>query len=234
MNNSSSNDKMNDSNDSKKEVSNSHGRQTDYLHRILEWYEEQLITIGDPTEGVWNDCHSPLPKGQCDTTYKLLRQHHLIHDLYQSHELDEQHVFLSEVKNLLYHSSYFVENWFELCDIHEYFVKKLNTDRGNRSFELGKSGYLRKEVRDLATERRKESPKMRKWLDDCGTSGHMDKMRTFESCSKGGKNGGRNGGLKTSSQRWKCLVTGHVSTPGGLTSYQKSRGIDTSLRVKLS
>jgi hypothetical protein len=41
-------------------------------------------------------------------------------------------------------------------------------------------------------------------------------------------------GEKTSSQRWKCLVTGHISTPGGLTPYQKARGIDTSKRVRIS
>jgi hypothetical protein len=33
--------------------------------------------------------------------------------------------------------------------------------------------------------------------------------------------------------RVKCLLTGYVSTPAGLTKYQTSRGIDTSLRVTL-
>ena len=57
---------------------------------------------------------------------------------------------------------------------------------------------------------------------------------TFESCSKGGKIGGKKGGLTTSSQRWKCLVTGHVSTPGALTNYQRKRGIDVTLRERVS
>jgi hypothetical protein len=34
-------------------------------------------------------------------------------------------------------------------------------------------------------------------------------------------------------QRVKCLVTGYVTNPGALSAYQKARGIDTSLRVKL-
>jgi len=41
----------------------------------------------------------------------------------------------------------------------------------------------------------------------------------------------------TQSQRWKCLVTGHISTPGGLSNYQKGLGIDykdKSLRIKVS
>jgi hypothetical protein len=38
---------------------------------------------------------------------------------------------------------------------------------------------------------------------------------------------------KINSQRWKCTETGHISTPGGLTYYQRKRGIDTSKRVRL-
>jgi len=37
----------------------------------------------------------------------------------------------------------------------------------------------------------------------------------------------------TNSQKWKCLVTGMVSTAGPLSRFQRARGIDTSLRVKL-
>jgi hypothetical protein len=84
--------------------------------------------------------------------------------------------------------------------------------------------------------------------------------KTFESLSKGGKIGGAIGGKKTyemgigihglskealtarskkacantNSQRWRCRVTGHISTPAGLTVHQKHRGIDTSLRDRIS
>lgn len=44
---------------------------------------------------------------------------------------------------------------------------------------------------------------------------------------------GRSGGTKTQTQRWKCLVTGHISNPASLARYQKARGIDTSMRVRL-
>lgn len=39
---------------------------------------------------------------------------------------------------------------------------------------------------------------------------------------------------KNALQRWKCLETGYVSNPGGLSMYQKKRGIDTSKRVRVS
>jgi general stress protein YciG len=41
-------------------------------------------------------------------------------------------------------------------------------------------------------------------------------------------------GKKTTSQIWKCMITGHISNPGGLSNFQKKRGIDTSKRVRVS
>ncbi len=82
-------------------------------------------------------------------------------------------------------------------------------------------------------------------------SGRIKTMATPESRSKGGKIGGRKnvesgqlesirtpesrskGAKTTNSQKWKCLVTGHVSSPGSLSNYQKARGIDTSLRERV-
>lgn len=45
---------------------------------------------------------------------------------------------------------------------------------------------------------------------------------------------GRNGSKVTNSQKWQCTETGHISNSGGLSRYQKAKGIDTSKRVKLS
>ena len=38
---------------------------------------------------------------------------------------------------------------------------------------------------------------------------------------------------KTNAQKWMCLETGRISNAGGLASYQRARGIDTSKRVKI-
>jgi hypothetical protein len=51
--------------------------------------------------------------------------------------------------------------------------------------------------------------------------------------SKAGKIGGIKGAKSQHKQRWKCLVTGFISTPCGLSSYQKARGIDKSMRIRL-
>jgi hypothetical protein len=58
---------------------------------------------------------------------------------------------------------------------------------------------------------------------------HAPGVVTFETCQAGG----RIGGSTTSSQKWRCLVTGHITNAGALTSYQRHRGIDTSLRERV-
>mgnify|MGYP006268209671 CR=1 FL=1 len=57
---------------------------------------------------------------------------------------------------------------------------------------------------------------------------------TEEQKSENGKKGGKIGGRIVCSQRWRCLVTGYIAAAGPLASYQKARGIDKSLRERLS
>ena len=45
---------------------------------------------------------------------------------------------------------------------------------------------------------------------------------------------GKKGGQKTSSQKWMCEETGYISTPAGLSNYQRTRGIDTSKRKRIA
>jgi hypothetical protein len=41
------------------------------------------------------------------------------------------------------------------------------------------------------------------------------------------------GSKKQHAQRWQCTDTGHISTPCGLSSWQRARGIDTRNRVRV-
>jgi hypothetical protein len=88
-----------------------------------------------------------------------------------------------------------------------------------------------------------------------GIFGMTDEERKYY-CSEGGKIGGivlkemglgifgmtdddkkkycSEGGKVANSQKWKCNITGYVSTSAGLSHYQKARGIDKSLRERLS
>jgi len=53
---------------------------------------------------------------------------------------------------------------------------------------------------------------------------------TKEQLSENGKKGGKN----AAKVRYRCIVTGFITVPGALTSYQKARGIDPSMRERIS
>jgi hypothetical protein len=44
---------------------------------------------------------------------------------------------------------------------------------------------------------------------------------------------GKIGGLKASSQVWKCTITGYETNAGALSIFQRNRGIDTKNRIKI-
>jgi hypothetical protein len=54
--------------------------------------------------------------------------------------------------------------------------------------------------------------------------------RSIEKMSEDGKKGGK----ISTSQIWECTVTGYRTNAGALANYQKSRGIDKSLRLRIS
>jgi hypothetical protein len=64
-----------------------------------------------------------------------------------------------------------------------------------------------------------------------GVHGRSKEQMT-EDGKKGGKVGGPKGAEAQHKQKWQCIITGYVSTPCGLTGYQKAQGIDTSNRVR--
>lgn len=122
---------------------------------------------------------------------------------------------------------------------------------GKRSFELGVGVHARS--KEKMTE---DGIKGGTLLYKLGLGIHA---MTKEEKSKAGKIGGRIAGKKTyelglglhglseeekskarkkaaktqHSQRWQCTITGYISTPCGLSSYQKARGIDVSNRKKI-
>jgi hypothetical protein len=66
-----------------------------------------------------------------------------------------------------------------------------------------------------------------------GLESHRRKVGAFAMSKEEQSKRSKKAGRTTSSQRWMCLVTGHISNAGGLTCFQKVRGIDTSLRERL-
>ena len=76
--------------------------------------------------------------------------------------------------------------------------------------------------------------------ENCKKGGNKNKEnktgffgRSPEKHSEDSKKAGKIGGKASTSQKWQCTVTGYVSNSGGLTCYQKAKGIDTAKRIKV-
>jgi hypothetical protein len=92
--------------------------------------------------------------------------------------------------------------------------------------ELGRSAHAVKTLGKLHDEKNEE-----------GKSVHAVKTGK-EMCRKLHEEKNEEGksvhAMKTNSQKWICLETGFISTPGPLTTYQRAKGIDPKRRVQLS
>jgi hypothetical protein len=101
-------------------------------------------------------------------------------------------------------------------------IYKLTTEERT---SYGLSYFQRKiGIHSLTKEQRIENGRKTKELD-IGVH-----ARTKEQMSEDGRKGSK----VTNSQRWMCTETGYISNSGGLSRYQKARGIDTSKRVRIS
>lgn len=110
---------------------------------------------------------------------------------------------------------------------------KNGTIGGHKTYKLGLG------VHGLTKEQRSENgSKGGKKSHEAKVGVHsLTKDQLSENGKRGGKIGGKIGGPKggktTSSQLWKCTITGHKTTPGALSRYQKARGIDTPNRIRI-
>ena len=101
-------------------------------------------------------------------------------------------------------------------------AKRLNGIIHAAKDERGKSLHGVKHGNRLHTQR-----------DELGRSLHVMKIHA-EKTPDGKSLYGVRLAEKINSQQWQCLVTGKITNPGALTRWQRARGIDTSLRVRLS
>ena len=66
-------------------------------------------------------------------------------------------------------------------------------------------------------------------LSNQGKNTKEDKIGIFAQTKEQLKENGK----KTTAQKWMCLETGFITSPGALGRYQKARGIDTCKRIRL-
>jgi hypothetical protein len=108
-------------------------------------------------------------------------------------------------------------------------TKEQRIENGKKYNHLGgyKSKKLKVGIHGLSKEERVEnSKKMQKICKENKTgiwkfTEEERKQRFYENCGNVNK------------IKWMCLETGHISTPGPLTNYQRARNIDTSKRKRV-
>jgi hypothetical protein len=98
---------------------------------------------------------------------------------------------------------------------------KNGTNVGRKSKELGLGIF------SLSDEEKKENCRLG------GVAVKEMKKGIFDLTPEEMSKNSRKGCVKTNAQRWMCLETGFITTPGNLSQYQKARGIDKSLRERL-
>ena len=113
----------------------------------------------------------------------------------------------------------------------KFYVSKEQAKKGNQTRkELGLGLYALTE--EQVKQRCKKSLETRKKLG-LGIFGFTPEQR-HENAKNAGKYGGNLGGKVAGNQKWMCEETGFISNAGGLSKYQKAKGIDTSKRVRIS
>jgi hypothetical protein len=141
----------------------------------------------------------------------MQHDHHQVQGLLQSREYGQCCFYNGDVHRFLTEGP-FVPGWFELWDIYDEY----KGENGRKTAELGIGIHA-------PGKQSKGGKKGGTKTAELGVGIHAPGMQ-----SKGSKT--------TNSQKWQSTDPNHppfITNPGNLTKWQKARGIDTSMRVKL-
>jgi hypothetical protein len=223
-----------------------------FVRDCLAYYEEQGLT--PEPGGEWQEAHYPDPRDVGDKTIWMLHNDHQQQGLYQSEEYQRPCFYNYDTLRFLTRGP-FVPGWFDLWDLYDKW-KGYNQSTIPRETLVanGKANSAAMNDHENTQAGRVAGGKAagkanianipREMLAANGKA-NSAAMNDHENTRKQQKANGKSNMANmpkevlvsnseaTNSQRWQCLVTGFVSSPGGLSSYQKARGIETSSRVRL-
>jgi hypothetical protein len=178
-----------------------------YVKGVLEFYESEGISIGDPEIGCWCEAHYPEPKGTGDSKILLLWEHHQVQGILQSEEFGRCCFFPGDVVKFLNTSS-FIEGWFDLWDLYDKWSSQLGKMASEKSHELkneeGKSlssinSHRKKDEFGRSVTAVSNMEKMHAEKDEFGRSvqGVKNAERLHSKKNKDGKSENALKGLKT-------------------------------------
>ena len=121
--------------------------QREFVEGCLLYYRENYYEQGNPEDGVWQECHYPVPKCLGGTeTILLLEQHHAIQGVLQSEEFQHPCIFSWEKK--------FLEGEF-LSLYHKWMKIRAKNNLNSRSKEERREAK-KKADETLGPQRRRE------------------------------------------------------------------------------
>jgi hypothetical protein len=116
--------------------------------------------------------------------------------------------------------------------------KEQRIENGKKSGKIGgqKTYDLKIGVHSLSQEQMRENGKKSGKIGGKKSGQQHKENRTgiFGMTEEQKKQRDSNGGKISTSQIWECTITGYRTNAGALANYQKARGIDKSLRVRIS
>ena len=201
-----------------------------------------------PADQQWEEAHFPLPK--ClggEETVMLWSADHTVQGLLQSVEHDYRcfHGYRTEHDRYLL-TEYYPEYLELFAQLTSQFGRRQGKKGGKKSAELGVGihapGMLGVGGKKGGKIGGKKTAELKVGAHAPGMASKAGKKAAAINKANGTalydpkiqSAGGKKGSATLNAQKWQCLVTGHISNPGGLSRYQKKRGIDTKLRVKLT
>jgi hypothetical protein len=190
-------------------------------------YAARGLEPGNPEHGRWNKCHYPVPKCLGGTEWIwLLEEHHAIQGILQSEE---------------YNVKCFYGYWEEKYLTGEWeWVREIWMNQMIKQAKLMRAGYsqwvqdnpgIKSQIMINAWERWKKDPEAVR--NRCKFGGKAG-AKWVEDNPELASERGQKAAAVTNCIKYKCTVTGHVSTAGPLSIYQRKRGIDTSNRIRLN
>lgn len=218
--------------------------QHEWVYGCYAYYLENYIEPGNPEDGVWEAAHWPVPACKGGTkTVLLLKEHHAVHGALQSEEWQYPCIFGWEKKYLSGEMLALYKKWKTKLALiananrtpeqRSEYARRANAAQGAK----GRSERVRRANASLTPEQRSAIARKRRAAQLKSTtpeqrSEAMRKANINRSKEKMIENG-KQAAVRLQSQRWKCLVTGKVTNAGSLTTYQRARGIDPSLRERV-
>lgn len=189
-----------------------------------EWVEQcQIKYRYEPLpEGEhWEDAHYPTPLCLGGTeTVKLWSRDHAVHGPLQSEEFDYPCLHNINTESDTHYVSKYYPAYTELLEKWNFRLRSLAGSIGG--------------VVTHARHPELHSQVMKKVHKDNPDMAVQNGRRNIAKAREGiTEDSLRRAGLATTSQLWLCMVTGKIAAPPHLSNYQKHRGIDRTLRVKV-